>query len=223
MSVAVVAWRMGSWWHGRRRRPVVAASAMAAGILAAAFVVAPGPTGTVIGAAAVLADPLSILAARSPGERGAGALVQTKRGRPPAHRVPPAPVVPVVPFSPTPVPTGAFVPPGEESPLVAVVPASPYLGDATGEVSFGGVPTGDLALGGLPVVGGIGIGGGGVVGGVGGGGAGGAPGGSVPPPVGGTTPVPPVPEPATWMSMILGFAIVGSSLRRRARTSAAAG
>jgi hypothetical protein len=67
--------------------------------------------------------------------------------------------------------------------------------------------------------GGGGVGGGGIGGGAGGGGIGGGGGGTG----GGVTPpgpppvVSPVPEPATWSLMMMGFASIGLSLRRKRR------
>ena len=219
MSVSAMAQGVGSWW-GRMSRPRRASVAAAAVLLAsgAAFVGVSGPSGAVSIAAAAVMDPMSVLSGRSPGARDAGALYQTKPGM--ARKVPtsrvrtpvrPAetgfvPVVPGLPVMDAEVPTG----------LLPGVPVETGLG-----------PPIDLAT---PLVGGGGgfgpgvIGGGGFIGGGGGGGVVTPPtggGGTVTPPGDGGTPVSPVPEPATWLSMIVGFAFVGASMRRRRRLATA--
>ena len=174
---------------------------------------------------AVLKDPLTLFAERSPGGRAEGALIPVKervlstiRDRDPAGTLP-----------------------GVEDPVVAGVPEAPGpAGPAPEERVLSGEREG------LP-------GGGGAPGGVGG--PGGfapfsmGPGGLIPenfmtaPPGGGDPGVPgdpgpdpgfppgpppppgildppgvsPVPEPATWAMMILGFFAIGAALRRRAR------
>ena len=62
----------------------------------------------------------------------------------------------------------------------------------------------------VPAIGGGGGGGGGIIGGGGGAIGGGVP--PSPPPV-----VSPVPEPSTWALMLMGFAVIGLSLRRKRR------
>lgn len=150
------------------------------------------------------ADPLAVFAARSPGKRGEGVLLQTKPGyvRPRIHngdvaaskpservltnvrfRPPTAPWEDVPPFNVPQITDGPLVP-GEDSPL------KPGL---------------NLPFSGSNFDGGDGIGGGGSNIGGGGGGI-------------GTGPEPSaVPEPATWAMMIVGFFSAGVALRRRRR------
>lgn len=148
-----------------------------------------------------LADPLSLLDQRSPGARGAGALAQSKPRRQdqagPSERV----LSNVRVREPN-------LPPIETDDLLTDLPdywdtmptfaaASP---NGTGSPTFGGPSFG-------------GVGGPGVIGG-GDGSSGPPPGGdddrTTPP----KPPVVPIPEPATWLTMIIGFATVGWALRR---------
>jgi len=194
-------------------------------------------TGKATKAAAILAalkDPLSLFAERSPGGRGAGALLSTKPGK-----------------------QAALMDPGPEERVLSQVrdrdpdfgglPALPGLDDPAfapdpgvdGLPGGGGFPGGGGGGGG-PGGGGFPGGGGGPFAGPfspqfipgGGGPPGGGPPGSDPPGSGppGTDPpggggIPPVtsavPEPATWAVMILGFFAVGAAARRRGRTDPA--
>ena len=164
--------------------------------------------------AGVLADPSSVLASRSPGARDDASLHALK-----------GPVVarPHLPLGPEPE-AGPGVP---VAGLVGDIPEVPF--------AFADVPVVDGLFPGYgggapPFFGGYGpgfpIGGGGggflpVSGGfppVGGGGGGGF----LPTPPTGVTPVVPgpvaaVPEPSTWITMILGFGLIGTALRRRRR------
>ena len=157
-------------------------------------------------ALAVLPDPLSIMTARSPGERGHGAMFnikQTKRPRQLASVRPREPrervlsnvrerdPVAGVPAGDLPITPGGFVP--------DLAPVSP---DALGPVGPGG---GGDSFGPPPV---FPTGPGGNIPGVPG---------PTPTPTP-TTPVPAVPEPATWAMMTLGFVITGLAVRRRKRT-----
>jgi hypothetical protein len=225
MSVSAMAQGVGSWW-GRMSCPRRASVAAAAVLLAsgAAFVGVSGPSGAVAMASAAVMDPLSVLSGRSPGARDAGSLHQTKPGM--ARRVPTARVLtPVRPAGPDVVPVAPGLPVIDADVPAGFLPGVP--------VDTGLVPPVDLAT---PFVGGGGfgpgvVGGGGLIGGGGGfiGGGGGGGGGVVTPPtdgvvtppVDGGTPVSPVPEPATWLSMIVGFAFVGASMRRRRRMAVA--
>lgn len=147
-------------------------------------------------ASAALRDPLAVLAGRSPGARS-GDLFQTKAGlvadpasRKPSERVLPTSRSRTVP----PDPAGEFLTPGhgaDQAPLGSgVAPAVP------GEVLPGIVP--------IPVAGG-GSSGGGFV--------------PVTPIVPVTPPIIPsaVPEPSTWLMMVLGIGMIGAALRRRDR------
>ena len=100
----------------------------------------------------------------------------------------------------TPIPD--FVP--EAAPVVGL--NSPLIPSVLPGPAFGPTPAVFVGGGGGPGGGGGGPGGGG--GGPGGGG-GGPPGIEVPPVVA------PVPEPATWLTMILGFYILARALRRQ--------
>lgn len=175
---------------------------------------------------AVLKDPLSLFAERSPGGRAEGALLPSK---PPKERV--------LSTVRERDPTGTL--PGVDDPVVAGVPEAAGPG---GPVPEERVLSGER--GGLP-------GGGGAPGGSGAPGGfspfGGAPGGLIPenfttappgtpgdpgvpgepgnPGIPGTPPpglldppgVSPVPEPATWAMMLLGFFAIGAAMRRRTR------
>lgn len=164
-------------------------------------------------ALAVLPDPLSIMTARSPGERGHGAMFsvkQTKRPRQLASVTPRGPRAPrervlstvrerapagIVPVGDLPIAPAGFVP--------DLAPVAP------GALGPGGPGGGGNGFGPPPVF---------PTG----------PGGNIPglpgptPTPTPTTPVPAVPEPASWAMMSLGFAIVGFAVRRRKRTPATA-
>ena len=166
------------------------------------------------GLLAALADPLSLFAARSPGERGGGALLSTKPGRP-SERV----LSNVRDRDP---PLGD---PGADDPGLPVTPEDvaaltpPADGAAPGEGGGFGLPGGGGGPSFAPFSGP-------------GGDPGFLPGGGLAPltPPPGTPPpgTPPpsgpgisaVPEPATWAMMIIGFFSVGAAVRRRARRQA---
>lgn len=167
--------------------------------------------------AAMLRDPLAVLGQRSPGARADGALLQVKlpRGlaradRGPHERVlsglrtrPGAPALATPGFGPPPPAEVALLPGGPGEDAIAQGPVPAPLSGFPGFFGGGGV-----------------ISGGGGGGGTGGGGTGGG-GDTMTPPV--VTPTPPatvaaLPEPATWLTMILGFALMGVALRRPARS-----
>lgn len=179
--------------------------------------------------AAALKDPLSLLAQRSPGGRAPGALTQTK---PVAAALADAPgsAVPVLPServlsnvrSRPPIVPGFAAPgadllglgdapvaPGELLPLGGGIPVASGLG-------FAALP---------PIIGGGGAGGGSIAP-PGGGGGNPSPGdsGVVPPDSGGPSvpPVSGVPEPATWLTMIMGFLAIGGAMRKRLAAGSAA-
>jgi hypothetical protein len=162
------------------------------------------------GIIAALADPLALFAARSPGERGAGALLSTKPGGPaervlsevrdrdPAAGDPPAdPVGPITPDDVAALgnglPSDGALPGGAGGPGDGGAPGggSPFFAPFT-PPSFGGAPR-DPDAGGPPP---------------------GGPGIIPPPPLGGVSTV---PEPATWAMLILGFFGAGAALRRARR------
>ncbi|HXS07044.1 MAG TPA: PEPxxWA-CTERM sorting domain-containing protein [Rhizomicrobium sp.] len=157
------------------------------------------------GIIAALADPLSLFAERSPGERGGGALLSTKPGGPHERvlsevrdRDPPAGDPPELAITPEDL---AALPGG--APGAGGAPGDP-AGDPLGNNFFApSIPSGGGGPPFLPAS------------------FGAPPGG--PPPNGPIPPVidPPgagaVPEPATWAMLLLGFFAVGVALRRRER------
>ncbi|WP_058755263.1 PEPxxWA-CTERM sorting domain-containing protein [Sphingomonas endophytica] len=162
-------------------------------------------------ALAVLPDPLSIMAARSPGERPAGAMFNTKppKHRELAHRAPPRTprerVLSTVRerdpagWAPSIAPAG----PAEFVPDVNVPPAvlgSLPPGESTGFTPPPIVPNTPGGGGIVPVLPGV----------------------TPTPTPTPTTPAPAVPEPATWAMMTLGFALTGFAIRRRSRKRAPA-
>lgn len=151
------------------------------------------------GLLAMLADPLSLFAERSPGERGTGALLSTKPGGP-HERV----LAEVRDRDPAAGAPGAAAPPGPNDPVFGVAPDTFSPGGDPGA----GAPPGDAA-GGDPDFSPFFPGGGG----------------GAPAFLQRGTPfvspgIPAVPEPATWAMLILGFFGVGTALRLRKQVSA---
>ena len=150
-------------------------------------------------------DLLATLAARSPGERGAGVL-SNKKARVPLE-----------------TPGGSSSRRISEAPIPDAVPLPPDAGALPGAELDTGVLGGPAPVGGTDHFGSYdgfvpGSPGGGFP--VGGGPAGFSPpggGGGTPPGGGGgtTPPVTPVPEPGSWILMLASFALVGAQLRRR--------
>ncbi|WP_114227943.1 MULTISPECIES: PEPxxWA-CTERM sorting domain-containing protein [Sphingomonas] len=145
---------------------------------------------------------LALLDARSPGERAKGALTATKTKKLAANAVRPHeralgkivnPAAPNTDFA------EALAPPAAAEVAPPLAPP-PTLAEVLPKVT--GVP-GNSAPGGSVLVG--------APGGGGGGGTPGTPGTPSAPP----TDVPAVPEPATWLTMLLGFGVIGSAQRRR--------
>ena len=205
----------------RVRRRLAAAGAVALVTIPALMLIGHG-TAVESAVAAAIADPASILAARSPGARASGALTQTKltqtkrRYARSGVKRPGGPTERVLGQSRT-RPTAAL-PLGEAvDPLVGTpLDIPPGAFGVVGGGDAAPLGPGVVAFGNTPVIGiGGGVGGGG--GGVGGGGGGG--GGTTPTnPV--TPPVSAVPEPSTWLMTIMGFAAAGIGLRRRRAANA---
>jgi hypothetical protein len=160
---------------------------------------------------------LAMLDARSPGEREKGELTSTK----PAAAVADSPRQRALgkTFPPKPTPTEQLakaIVPSPPAPPDQIVPpvAPPTLAEVVAPAAPFAAP--NLASVGPAIFG---------VGGIGGGGApGGAPGGGGSAPGGDTavvTPTPPVtsavPEPGTWLMMLVGFGMIGSAMPRRRR------
>lgn len=172
---------------------------------AAVLVFATGPLGNV-SIAAALADPLSMFAKRSPGERTKAELRQTKLAARPA-----SPFERVLSGTrerpggfnggtqPAPSFTAPFEP--ENAPVMGLPIAIPE--QAPGLAVIGPGPIGGTGIVTYP------IGGGGI-----GGGGGGTP--TVPPGTNNppTPPIAAVPEPATWLTMLIGFLAIGGLMRQ---------
>lgn len=150
-----------------------------------------------------LRDPASIFSGRSPGERGPGALTSSK------------------PHLTTWQPSERVLSPVLERPGTAGQPAPASLPEQVaaaigpGASPAAGGPGGGIAPVPLPIPGLPGSSGGIIP--LGGGGSGG--GNPLPPP----PVVTAVPEPATWIMMIAGVALIGLQLRRRRTTAASPG
>ncbi|MGD9811366.1 MAG: PEP-CTERM sorting domain-containing protein [Sphingobium sp.] len=209
---------------------VVASIAVPAGIgLGGLTGVAPGGMAAV---AAILRDPASIFADRSPGARADGALFQTKN-RVASNAVGPRERV----LSAGRERPADFVPeaPAAESPLGDAASSPRFIDTTPGPAPFFAGPTFTPPMperqtgGGPPPGGGTPPGGGGT-----------PPGGGGTPPGGGGTPpvdpptsppttppeVPPVgvvPEPATWIMLMAGFFGLGAIMRRARRADRASG
>lgn len=209
-----------------RRRPYVAGSTAFAAALLSIGVLASGVGETYSADAAMAArssdldmtDVDSLLDARSPGARRYGWLTDSKPRRlvgPPTERVlssvRPRIAVPSVPDQPA-----SFAPPativGEPVGPAGVPETIGPDGFPTGPVGPGGTPSGPgFVPGGVPPAGGP---------------PGGPPDGPTdnPPTTPPTNPpveppvVPVVPEPATWAMLVVGFAMLGTALRRRRST-----
>lgn len=145
--------------------------------------------------AAVLRDPLAMLEGRSPGARGEGAMFQSKPGKERVaakvlDRAPAGPKGPVERVLPVVRERPPEVPMGAPLGDFGPPPALPLIDvppqGAPGPLPF---PLGDTTTSsGGPPISSTSTGGG---------------------------PPPAVPEPATWMMMILGFGMVGSAIRRQ--------
>lgn len=151
----------------------------------------------------MLRDPLAILSDRSPGPRGSGALIQSK----PHHALAQAPFQP----------SERVLSEVRDRPANPIAANLDNLPERAMELVSPGSPAGSIPPGSLlpiPAPPGTGLPGssGGILPPPTGGGGGGTvpPGPPPPPPI-----VTPVPEPATWLMMIAGVALIGLQLRRR--------
>ena len=159
--------------------------------------------------AAALADPLAVLEGRSPGVRASGALAQSKPKKklPTGLAKPSERVLANVRSRPT-VP--AAVPEsGAQSPLTAMpglFDATPATESVLGSTTDSPTVSNPGSVGGglLPITPGLIAGGGTPATG---------PTADIPTPV----PVTPVPEPQTWLMMLIGFMMMGKALRSRPR------
>ena len=191
----------------RRRSALLATGAAVAVALAFEFSVASFGGVSMAEAATNQAKSLAeLLDQRSPGTRTAGVLTKTKLGRSVlADRLAaPKPVVPKNLAEVLAPPVSALAPTDLDVPVAELAPVLPP-------------PPGAILL--PPPGGGVFVPppGGGVVTPPGGGGTPPGGGGGTPPGPPDTPPdVPPpaIPEPGTWMTMILGFGLIGWSLRR---------
>jgi hypothetical protein len=188
----------------RRRSVLLAASAALAVTLGFEFSVASFGGMSMAEAAVNQAKSLvDLIDQRSPGERTAGQLTKIKNKALADRELAPKPVVPknlAEVLAPAPAELVDIAAPPTE--LAGVVPTPP------GAILLS--PPGGGGI--LPPPGGVVVPPGG--GGTPPGGGDTPPGGGDTPPGGGDTP-PPLPEPGTWMTMILGFGLIGWTLRRK--------
>lgn len=184
---------------------------LAATIVLVGYMVSGGQSQAV---AALLRDPLAVLAGRSPGLRPGGALLQTKLRRHDdgGRRSDDVPGERVL--------SAVRTRPGEPGLLTSDSAPADILGtllptDVGQSLNPGASAPGSFLLPGTAIAGG---GGGGFFGGGGtiGSGPGGGSGAVTPPPptISPPAPVASVPEPAGWLTMLVGFGAVGALLRR---------
>ena len=170
----------------------------AALLLAPVALTATSPAG--VGALfAAIADPLAVIAGRSPGARQAGALTQSKQRRSTGHR-----------------PRTERVLPRLRYPAVGGIGPADYV--PSDAIPFGEIgPQAATPI--IPIAFEAPVGGGGVGsftgGAFGGGGIGGGDGGDTTTPMNRSPPTEAVPEPATWAMLMIGMLRAGIGLRRR--------
>jgi hypothetical protein len=142
-------------------------------------------------------DILSMMRARSPGDRAEGAQTTKRPVQMAALSRPASKAAPMAAVRPPPVaaPPVAMAAPAAVAPIAPAVAGAPVV--AAAPIASGGFPAaaGLAILPLIPLIGGDGD-------------DGVSPGITQP-------PTPAIPEPATWMMMILGFGILGSVMRRR--------
>jgi PEP-CTERM motif len=202
--------RMRAAMRRRRQRLALAAClAAAAGVpLSLSFV---GVTGNDVVHAAVsgansVAD---LFDKRSPGERTAAQLTKTKHAKRPSSAVAPPDRQPMA---------SPMARKHDFDDVAHLLVGAPPMADIAPPVEHASadIPTIAGLIGSNPDVTGTLSGGGGGGGGVGGGsGGGGSPSFPTSEPRQPLTPVAPVPEPGTWATMLLGFAMLGWRMRRR--------
>jgi hypothetical protein len=181
-------------------------AAIAAGISLVAVGAAVPFTDLPVRAIGGVPDVLSMLHKRSPEQRQEGALASTK-GRVSAvlptavSAAPPPKIASVAAPAAKPAIVNTYAVP--ETPMVLPAAVVPAVASALPLAAAPAAAGGGLFIPPLLIPGG----GGGITTLV-------TPPGSVPP-----TPVPSVPEPATWAMMIIGFGLLGGLLRRRRRTA----
>lgn len=146
-------------------------------------------------------EALSALESRSPGLRIGGVALKGKGKR--ARALPKQRLARTSPaaVAPTERALGKIFPPPELAfnqaplglPLVTVPSVGTFSTPGPGGGSFVPVPPGNIIIGSNPP----------------------PPGGNPPPPGGNPPPVLSVPEPGTWLMMIVGFGLIGAALRRK--------
>ncbi len=195
--------------HRQPNQPILFAGGGLALALAAALSVASFSDVDLVGAAAAKAQSIAdILRQRSPGERTEARLAKTKRRyQVLAERE--LPEIPALAVYTSPV--QLMAPPIQPS-LVLAAPVIPALADFGPPPPFFSIPPVGGVFAPLPGGGGGGGGGGGP-GSPGSTGPGGQPPGQPNPT--GSPETPAVPEPGTWATMMMGFALSGCMLRRR--------
>lgn len=178
----------------RKRRHRIAGAAGALAFALSTAVAVAGFTGTdLVGAATARAESLAdLLDQRSPGARIGGALTKTKHRTLAERSAPPAAA---------PEDLAQVIAPPETAMVPVPLGAAPDL-------EYLSPPQTLASLVAPPQV----VGSGGCCGG--GGGKPGTPGGPLSPPSAPPLQTPAVPEPATWMTMLLGFGFTGWALRR---------
>lgn len=201
---------------GRGRKTRVVAAVMLSLTAGALLLATELPSGISMGAGASSA--LAELVARSPGMRIGGVSLKAKTRR--AQFSPAAPAGPGSEAAPGnalasvlgtavgpegPVPGTGAIGPGD-FPRDFTAPDVPREASGPGSPTFGSGGGVGIPVGGVPIFGG---GGGGVIGG---GTGGGPPILPPPPPV-----IPGIPEPSAWLMLIIGFGLIGGSMRRERR------
>lgn len=190
--------------HARKLLVLVPAALLTAGL---SYSLSSPTSGSLI--AAALADPLSVFADRSPGTRTSAALNQTKKAR--AHSKDGSRVAALPPSERVLTNVRTRPPVAPEAPQYTdALLTTPLATDGAAIVpDIGILPPAAVAPTGTGSIPGIAPGGVGFLPGGGGGGG------------GGDTPVEPgvpgVPEPSSWLMMILGFFAIGRALRSKPR------